>query len=51
MDLVSSEKQLAALAALELVEDEGLEIIVDRRRRDHKPSIPHAEAKRRLGLR
>lgn len=39
------------LDALELVEDEGLERIVERRRRNRKPSISHAKLKRRLGLR
>ena len=39
------------LDALELVEDEGLEHIIERRRRNRKPSISHAEVKKRLGLR
>lgn len=39
------------LDALELVEDEGLERIVDRRRSNRRPSISHAELKKKLGLR
>lgn len=38
------------LDALELVEDEGLERVVDRRRGNKKPSVSHAELKRRLGI-
>lgn len=37
--------------ALETVEDEGLERMVERRRQNKKPSISHADLKRRLGLR
>ena len=36
------------LEALELTEDAGLEAIVERRRRNRAPSIPHGELKRRL---
>ena len=36
------------LEALELTEDAGLEAIVERRRVNRAPSIPHGELKRRL---
>lgn len=39
------------LEALELLEDEALERIVEKRRKDRRASISHAEVKRRLGLR
>ncbi len=39
------------LDALELIEDEGLERIVEKRRRNAKPSLSHAQLKRKLGLR
>ena len=38
------------LEALELNEDEALETLVQKRRGSKSPSIPHAELKRRLGL-
>ena len=38
------------LEALELIEDSGLESIVERRRRNKAPSISHAELKRRFKL-
>ncbi|MDR7523687.1 MAG: ribbon-helix-helix protein, CopG family [Armatimonadota bacterium] len=37
--------------ALELREDAALEELVDRRRTNPAPSIPHEELKRRLGIR
>lgn len=39
------------LEALELVEDAGLETIVERRRGNRAPSISHEELKRRLQMR
>lgn len=36
--------------ALELIEDSGLETIVERRMKNKAPSIPHQELKRRLGI-
>lgn len=36
--------------ALELVEDEGLERVVERRRRNKKPAVSHADLKRRLAI-
>lgn len=39
------------LEAVELVEDAVLEALVERRRRNRRPSIPLAEVKRRLKLR
>ncbi len=38
------------LEALELIEDSGLESIVERRRRNKAPSVSHAELKRRFKL-
>ena len=38
------------LGALELLEDAGLEAIVERRRKYRAPSIPHTELKRRLKI-
>ncbi len=38
------------LEALELTEDAGLEAIVERRRGNRAPSIPHGELKRRLRI-
>jgi hypothetical protein len=37
--------------ALELVEDAALEELVTKRRNNPAPSIPHAEVKRRVGMR
>ena len=37
--------------ALELVEDAALEELVTERRSNPAPSIPHAEVKRRVGMR
>lgn len=36
--------------ALELIEDAGLETIVERRRKNKAPSISHAKLKRRLRI-
>lgn len=36
--------------ALELIEDAGLEAIVERRRKNKARSIPHAELKKRLRI-
>lgn len=36
--------------SLELIEDAGLEAIVEQRAKDRRPSISHAEVKRRLKL-
>lgn len=38
------------LQALELVEDTGLEKIVEHRRKNRAPSISHAELKKRIGI-
>lgn len=38
------------LEALELIEDSGLEAVVERRRKNKAPSLSHMEVKRRLGI-
>lgn len=39
------------LEALELIEDAGLEALVEQRRKNRAPAISHAELKRRLRVR
>jgi hypothetical protein len=52
-DSVSLSQKVRELVreALELQEDAALEALVNRRRTNRAPSIPHAEVKRRLGVR